>query len=515
MNAAIYVRVSTSGQETEGTSLDTQEAACRAYAAEHGYTVDERHVYRDIHTGAELWERPRLSVLREAVRDEPLDAVIVYALDRLSRKQAHVAIIADECERSGTSLLFVTEEFEQSAVGEFIRSAKAFAAELEREKIKERTHRGMMARLASGKPRVGPRPLYGYRWHDAEKSGLLPDPTTSPTVRRIFSEIAAGRTLHAIAKALNAEGIPSPTGRTIWRHGALRHMVLHPGYTGDVPTTPVLIDPATAQTARAAMARNQALAVRNNHSPESFLLRSGFIYCGYCGNAISASWEKGSTKRGSLFPIYHAVPGASGLGTHAHCPNPSIRATVLDAAVWERVEGLLTDPAVIAAEVARLAQSDPTGDDLGTVDRLLAEASKQQGNIANAIALLDDPDATAPLVAQLKALAERKRQLDQERAALVARHDAGQLARAQFLSLQQWSQTVATNLAETTYEQKRLILSMLGVRVTLYLASHKPRWQIDAAIPLDRAKSMPIADRSASACGGSAWRGRGRPACRA
>ncbi len=39
--ALIYVRVSTAGQE-DGTSLETQEAQCRWYAAEHGYTVDDQ-----------------------------------------------------------------------------------------------------------------------------------------------------------------------------------------------------------------------------------------------------------------------------------------------------------------------------------------------------------------------------------------------------------------------------------------------------------------------------------------
>jgi predicted site-specific integrase-resolvase len=132
--AALYERVSTGGQEAEGTSLDTQEAACRAHAAERGYQVAEEHIYREVHTGAEMWERPKLTALREAVRQGRVGAVICYALDRLSRKQAHVSIIADECERAGVPLLFVTEEFERSPVGEFIRNAKAFAAELERER---------------------------------------------------------------------------------------------------------------------------------------------------------------------------------------------------------------------------------------------------------------------------------------------------------------------------------------------------------------------------------------------
>ena len=119
--AALYLRVSTTGQE-DNASLATQEAACRARAAERGYRVEEADVYREVHTGAELWERPRMTALREAVRGREVAAVIAHAIDRLSRKQGHVAIVADECERAGAALPFATEEFENSATGEFIRS---------------------------------------------------------------------------------------------------------------------------------------------------------------------------------------------------------------------------------------------------------------------------------------------------------------------------------------------------------------------------------------------------------
>jgi site-specific DNA recombinase len=64
------------GREQE-TSLDTQETACRAYAVAHGYAIDEAHVYREVHTGVELWERPQLSRLRDAVRRRDVDVVLV------------------------------------------------------------------------------------------------------------------------------------------------------------------------------------------------------------------------------------------------------------------------------------------------------------------------------------------------------------------------------------------------------------------------------------------------------
>ena len=479
--AAIYVRVSTTTQEVEGTSLASQEEHCRNYAIEQGYQVGEEHTYREVHTGAELWERPKLTQLRESIRRREIGALIVYAVDRLSRKQAHIAILAEECERAGVRLLFVTEEFEHGPVGEFIRSAKAFAAELEREKIKERTQRGMQARLASGKPRVGPRPLYGYRWRDGTKSGLEFDEVTAPILRRIFADLAAGKTLTKIAAALNAEGIAAPTGRGPWGHGTIRYLVLHPGYTGGVPTTPALIEDSQAEVARAIMVRNKAMAVRNNRNPEAFLLRSGFIVCGYCGKALSTSWEKRDTRKGSLVPVYRITRGS-----HADCPNPSMRAVALDAAVWSRVKQLLSDPDLIAAEAAKCQAADSTADNLATLKRSVAEAGRQQGNLARAIADIDDAAAAAPLVAQMQALGHRKRELEQERDSLLARHEHWQAAQKRLTDLAEWCRTVAENLDALNYEQRRLALTALGVKVKLYRADHDPRYEITASIPVDR-----------------------------
>jgi site-specific DNA recombinase len=84
--AALYPRVSSRGQEEEGTSLGTQEQRCREYAAARGYVVDEEHVYREVHTGTELWERPQLAKMREAVRRREVDVVVAFAIDRLSRE---------------------------------------------------------------------------------------------------------------------------------------------------------------------------------------------------------------------------------------------------------------------------------------------------------------------------------------------------------------------------------------------------------------------------------------------
>lgn len=231
--AAIYVRVSTVDQEEEGTSLDTQEAACRRYALDKGFVVDDGYIYREVFSGTMLRERPRLTDLREAVRSRGIQAVVCYALDRLSRNQAHIYILAEEFEDSGARLEFVTESFEDSAVGRFIRSAKAFAAEVEHEKIKERTERGRVARAHSGKLIPGWKALYGYAWADEDKSRYKPAEPEAATVQRIFRSVAQGDAIRSIAGRLTLEGIPTPSGRgSVWRASTVGHILSTPAYMG-------------------------------------------------------------------------------------------------------------------------------------------------------------------------------------------------------------------------------------------------------------------------------------------
>ena len=169
MYAIIYCRVSSEGQERDGTSLETQEAACRRYVQQHGY--DLVRVERDTGSGA-LLDRPALARAREAIRSGDASVLVAYALDRLSRSQNHVVVLDDECQRHGARLEFVTERFEDTAVGRFVRAARAFGDEIEREKIRERTTRGKVQRAQQGRLVQGTgRGLFGYTYLARERGG--------------------------------------------------------------------------------------------------------------------------------------------------------------------------------------------------------------------------------------------------------------------------------------------------------------------------------------------------------
>ena len=105
MRAAIYCRVSTSGQAENGTSLESQRQACLNLASERGYEVPPEYVFMEDWSGADL-DRPKLERARELVRGTLAQALICYSVDRLARDPIHVGIVPKSApnERSSCNL---------------------------------------------------------------------------------------------------------------------------------------------------------------------------------------------------------------------------------------------------------------------------------------------------------------------------------------------------------------------------------------------------------------------------
>ena len=497
--AAIYVRVSSTRQEVEGTSLGTQEAACRAHAAERGYTVGA--VYRETHTGADLFERPRLSELRETVRRGETGVVVAYALDRLTRDQAHLGFLLSECDHAGAMIELVTERLEDTAEGRLLQSVRGFVAEVERLKFRERSTRGRRARAEAGKPIPGWKAPYGYRWIDADKTRLAVDADEATVVRRLFQAAADGTPIRRIAIELAADGIPSPTGRPCWPQSTIHSILKSPTYTGEprafrmrvekvrgrgsiftprpeaeqvalaAGVAPALVTRATQEAVLARLVRNKAEATRRNADPEATLLRSGFALCGYCGHLLRAMYSQ----QGWVYRCRSAERNGS-------CPGFQIQASILDTAVWERVAAVLTQPDIIAAEVARQQTVSPTADDRLALDRRLAEIDTRRQRAARAVLTLDDEEAAAPLIAEMATLVRQRRALEAERAALVARHEGWEADRDRLTDLAAWCTRVAGALPTLPYAAKRDALAALGVHAHVWRVNAPKRWEITMRI---------------------------------
>ena len=499
--AAIYCRVSSSGQE-DNSSLGTQEAGCRAFAETHGFAVTA--VYRDVHTGAEVFERPQLTELRTAMRAGAFEVLIVHALDRLSRKQTHQGLILSEAEHASVEWQSVTEDIDNSPQGQILRAVIGGMAEMERLKISERTVRGRLARARSGKLLPGKAALFGYRWRDAAKSAYDIDPLAGPLVQRIFNSNAQGQTIRSIAAQLTQEGIMTPSGGTHWSPSTIHTILKQPLYTGEgvawryatekkrgggsrilvrpeseqvrlpAGTVPQLIDELTFEAVKARLRRNQEQASRNNADPTATLLRGGYVRCGYCHTIFSVLLKDG---------LRYYRHGMRQLDRHG-CASTSIRSEHLDDAVWNRVVSILMQPEIIEKEIDRLKGSNPVTADLELINRQMETVRRKQSNLVKRLAMLDD-ETGALVVAELNALGSQKRDLQVDHEFAEKRRSEWETLDGQLSNLSAYCKRVSTNLLELTYDEKRSVLDALGIGVLLFQSNHSPRYEITASLPVD------------------------------
>ena len=141
---------------------------------------------------------------------------------------------------------------------------------------------------------------------------------------------------------------------------------------------------------------------------------------------------------------------------------------------------------VIAAKSRRCRADGGLDRDRAAIERLLAGIAKKQANLATLAATVDDAEAAAPLVAELKALAERKKAAEAERDTLRRRIADAEADAAKVRDLAAWCQTVAANLDTLTYDERRLALTALGVQVRVWRpgavsndGAPLPRWEIE------------------------------------
>ncbi len=228
--AAIYVRVSTDGQE-ENFSLPSQIEACTRYAQQHGFQIVG--CFQDVASGAVI-ERPQLDQVRKLARAGEIQAVIAYSSDRLTRNVAHSYILRDEMKRAGVGIHYATRgQSQDSAEGNLFDTIDAAFAEYERLKINERTRRGRKRKLDEGKLLGQGIAPFGYRWvGDAKNPQLEIVTSEAAIIRRIYDLFTISRLgTFAITQRLRAEGVRGRRGG-LWAVATTRYVLKNRLYSG-------------------------------------------------------------------------------------------------------------------------------------------------------------------------------------------------------------------------------------------------------------------------------------------
>ncbi len=231
--AAIYARYSSENERE--ASIEDQVRLCRERAEREGWEVTG--VYSDSAISGTTDRRPGFQALIAELGR--IDIIIAEALDRISRDQEHVAGFHKKVSFAGARLITLAE----GEISELLVGLKGTMNAVFIKDLAAKTHRGQRGRVEAGRSAGGR--AYGYRptvEYDAQgervRGGLAIEPAEAAIVNRIFRDFVAGHSPKAIARRLNADGIPGPSGgpwqdTTIRGHAArLTGILRNPRYGG-------------------------------------------------------------------------------------------------------------------------------------------------------------------------------------------------------------------------------------------------------------------------------------------
>lgn len=357
----LYVRVSTDDQARKGYSLGDQINACRKHLSALEQTRIEEYI--DDGYSGEFLERPGLTRLRNDLQSHLIKTIAIYDPDRLSRNLTNQLIIADEIEKSGAKLTFVTGDYDCSPEGKLFFSMKGAISAYEKGKIRERTSRGRRAKASKGKIVLNAHP-FGYDW-DGENSMYLINEAEAKTIRLIYELcINQGYGSRVIALELVRLGMMGIKGRPLsvctvsriltkemycGQHHLFTQSTHKTGQnTREVKNNPrelwipieipAIVTRELWEQAQAQMQTNKKLAKRN--TKRDYLLR-GLLYCSLCGRSMIAYARPSKRKTGidQIYYYYSCVSKESNAyaisGNRCQCRR--IPAADLEEAVWENL----------------------------------------------------------------------------------------------------------------------------------------------------------------------------------
>src|SRR6056297_1189178 len=459
---AIYARFSSDMQSPK--SIEDQVRECRVHAQREGWTVVQ--VFSDVAISGATNGRPDFDALQAAVRAGQFDIVLFEHLDRLGRDLEFLMAFYKLAHYEDTEL----HQLRRGKLGIFDIGILGTFAQLFLEELSHKTRRGLTGRIEAGKSAGGL--SYGYKVRRVEngepvKGEIDIDPEEAKIVTRIFEEYAAGKSPLAIARDLNAEGIPAPAkdtkrltsghwkqntiyghrgrgtgilnnelyiGRRVWnrlrysKHPETGKRVsrLNPREDWTIIEKPDLriLPDKLWERAKARQESVDAARTKAEHGGRSgagasqgarrrkYLL-SGLLSCGQCGGNLTVA---GTAHRRRYYcanakekgeAVCAGMPGLKETDA-ADAILSCLRSGLMQESAYERFRGRFTEQL--------RAQEHESGDALRRHDEQIREKAKAHANVLKAV---ETGDHSPALIAHFNKLDGELKALEARRAALV------------------------------------------------------------------------------------------------
>lgn len=203
-----YTRVSTADQSRSGLGRDDQRARITAEAERHGWEV----VWIEDTASGRSTRRPGLQRALKMLAAGEAEAIIVSALDRLSRSTVDFGKMLERAQREGWAVVACDVGLDMStSTGRMVSNIVMSIAQWERERIGERTTAAMQQAKRRGVKLGGPRSV------------------DEATRRKIMRLARSGKSLAQIATVLNDASVPTGRGAPEWSRSAVHWIVRSEG----------------------------------------------------------------------------------------------------------------------------------------------------------------------------------------------------------------------------------------------------------------------------------------------
>lgn len=312
VRCAVYTRqsVKRAGDDPAITSCAIQRTLCTEFIRnktwELWYPIAER--FDDEGESGATLERPGLAKLLQRVEEGDVRRVIVYRVDRLTRKLADLSRLAALFERHRVGLTIVAGNIDAEAgslAGLQVNMLATFA-EWERELIRERIADTRGAIKARGERSGGRVPL-GYRTDRLTKQ-LVIDERAAVAVRWFFDEAAKGTTTSVLVATANKKKL---AGRQ-WTSRTTLRLLTNATYAGRRPDgapgmhAPMIVPELFERVQTLIEGRRTRTPTKRSERGadeqrtieqfDPFRLR-GLLTCGACGKVMSPAMSEALTSK--------------------------------------------------------------------------------------------------------------------------------------------------------------------------------------------------------------------------
>jgi site-specific DNA recombinase len=472
--AVVYARVSTDDQAKHGYSLASQLEACRKYVADRGWKLAAEITDGGV-SGATL-DRVGLDRIMEMATAREIDAMVVYDLDRLSRKAVYQMLIEEELGKAGVAVHYVRGDYRDDDEGRLQKQIRAVIAEYERAKFLERAERGKRSKARRGLVVGGGRIAYGYRYDGNGHLTVMED--EAHVVALVFEWFVKDMApIREIARRLSAHGFKTYRGRTYWAKSAVARILANESYAGTayynrleragpyshrkvlrprdqwipIPVPPI-VDRRTWEEAQKLLSRNRKLVRRR---PRHQYLLGGMLTCRSCGYAYGGEFSKGRR--------YYRDGGRR---------HPSLVAEVAEEGVWSAIRAVLVNPAALweghRAHEAEVAEAKRRLSD--RLEVLLKQTEKSEQKLKALTDVYLDPE----IGMKRAEYARLRRQIETEMAGrrrevveLRKRKEATTITEEQVQAVEEFAAEVRQGIELLDFEEKRDVLHLLGVQGTV------------------------------------------------